>query len=174
MSRLWITAVFAMQGLPTGKSDGDRPPTPARSGSAADDTVPVMGAWDATVFGNDEAADWAGDLVDADDEQRVRDALERAVAPDSVEYLESFEGAATLAAAEVVAAAAGRPTAANAYNENALAWAAGRSGLVELAPLAARAVERVLAENSELRELWAETDDLAWTAAAQDLLGRLR
>ncbi|GAA3597754.1 hypothetical protein GCM10022235_81860 [Kribbella ginsengisoli] len=36
------------------------------------------------------------------------------------------------------------------------------------------AVERVIAENSELLELWAGADDLAWAAAVQDLLSRLR
>ncbi|GAA3537664.1 DUF4259 domain-containing protein [Kribbella ginsengisoli] len=133
-----------------------------------------MGTWDATVFGNDAAADWAAGLVDAGDEQLVRDALERAVGPDCVHYLEYSEGVEALAAAEVVAAAAGRATASNPYNEKALGWAVGRSGLVELIPLAVRAAERVIAENSELRELWAEPDDPAWAAAVQDLLGRLR
>jgi hypothetical protein len=117
-------------------------------------TVSAMGTWDATVFGNDNAADWAGDLVDVNDEQLVGDALQRAVGAD---YLESFEGEETLAAAEIVAAAAGRPTLPNAYNERALAWATDRPGLVELTPLAVRAVERVLAENSELQALWQET-----------------
>jgi hypothetical protein len=133
-----------------------------------------MGAWDASVFGNDDAADWAGDLIDAGDSQIVTDTLERAAGPGGRDYLEAPDGSAALAAAEIVAAAAGRPLPVNAYNERALAWAAAHPGLAELIPLAVRAVERVAADDSELRELWEETDDPAWTAAVHDLLGRLQ
>jgi hypothetical protein len=49
-----------------------------------------------------------------------------------------------------------------------------RPGLVELAPLAVRAVERVLAEESELQDLRQEAGDPAWAETARDLLGRLR
>jgi hypothetical protein len=41
------------------------------------------------VFGNDDAADWAGNVVDADQEQLVADALERAPGSAGVEYLEA-------------------------------------------------------------------------------------
>jgi hypothetical protein len=133
-----------------------------------------MGAWDASVFGNDDAADWAGDLVDADQEQLVADALARAAGPAGTEYLEATEGAEALAAAEVVAAAAGAPTDVSPYNERALAWASGRAGLVELIPVAIRAVDRVVANDSELAELWAEAGDPAWLKAADDLRERLR
>jgi hypothetical protein len=133
-----------------------------------------MGAWDATVFGNDDAADWAGDLVDADQEQLVADALERAPGSAGVDYLEATEGAVALAAAEIVAAAAGAPTDVNAYNERALEWASGRAGLAELIPVAIRAVDRVVADDSELAELWAEGDDPAWLKATDDLRERLR
>jgi hypothetical protein len=130
-----------------------------------------MGAWDATVFGNDDAADWAGELVDANDEQLVSDALRRAVEAD---YLESFQGGRGASGARSCAAAAGRPTLPNSYNERALVWAAARPGLVELAPLAMRAVQRVLAEDSERQDLWQEAGHPAWAEAARDLLGRLR
>ncbi|ONI67543.1 hypothetical protein BWI15_30985 [Kribbella sp. ALI-6-A] len=133
-----------------------------------------MGAWDATVFGNDDAADWAGELVDADQEQLVADALERAVGPAGAEYLEAPRGAEALAAAEVVAAAAGVPTDSNPYNERALAWASGRAGLVKLIPVAIGAVDRVVADESELAELWAEAGDLTWLKAIDDLRERLR
>lgn len=132
-----------------------------------------MGAWDATVFGNDDAADWAGDLADAGQEQLVVQALECTGTAGS-EYLDAPEGAQALAAAEIVAAAAGAPTEVSPYNERALAWASGRTGLVELIPVAIRAVDRVVADDSELAEQWAEAGDPAWLKAADDLRGRLR
>ncbi len=133
-----------------------------------------MGAWDATVFGNDDAADWAGDLADAGQEQLVVDALECAAGTAGDEYLEAAEGAQALAAAEIVAAAAGVPTGASPYNERALAWASGRAGLVELIPVALRAIDRVVADDSELAEMWAEAADPAWMKAVDDLRARLR
>ncbi|MET7281787.1 DUF4259 domain-containing protein [Kribbella sp. NPDC005582] len=133
-----------------------------------------MAAWDATVFGNDDAADWAGDLADAGEDQRVAEALERAAGTARGEYLEASEGAQALAAAEIVAAAAGAPTGVSPYNERALAWASGRAGLVELIPVALRAIDRVVADDSELAELWEEADDPAWLKAVDDLRARLR
>jgi hypothetical protein len=41
------------------------------------------------------------------------------------------------------------------------------------AALALAALDRVLAEESELRELWADVDDDAWMEGVQDLRRRL-
>ncbi|GAB3932714.1 hypothetical protein GCM10029976_039070 [Kribbella albertanoniae] len=133
-----------------------------------------MGTWDATVFGNDDAADWADILVNADLEQLVADALERATGSAGAEYLRYSKGVQALAAAEIVAAAAGAPTDANAYNERALEWASGRARLASLTPVAIRAVDRVVADDSELAELWAEGDETAWLKTTDDLRERLR
>ncbi|MFF1823737.1 DUF4259 domain-containing protein [Kribbella sp. NPDC058245] len=130
-----------------------------------------MGTWDESVFGNDTAADWGANLADADDEQVVRATLELAEGGD---FLGASDGMKVLAAAEVVAAAGGRPLVANAYSEEVLAWAAARPGLAELAPLAVRAVVRVVGDGSELRELWEEVGASDWVATVQDLLGRLQ
>ena len=62
------------------------------------------------MVGNAVAADWAGNLVDGDQEQLVADAM---------------------AAAEIAAAAAGAPIDANACTERALERASGRAGLAE-------------------------------------------
>jgi hypothetical protein len=130
-----------------------------------------MGTWDESAFGNDTAADWGGNLVDADDEQVVRATLELA---EGAGDLGASDGARVLAAAEVVAAAAGRPLVADAYSERVLAWAAERPQLAELEPLAVRAVVRVVGDDSELRELWEEAGASAWVATVQDLLARLQ
>ena len=85
--------------------------------------------------------------------------------------MESPEGAEALAADEIAAAAAGAPIDANASTERALEWASARAGLAELIPVAIRAVDRVVADDSEL---WTEGDDLAWLKATDDLRTRLR
>jgi hypothetical protein len=130
-----------------------------------------MGAWGAGVFANDTAADWAGDLVEGGSEETVREALATAA------ELDADEGSETLAAAEVVAAAAGRPTAPDAYSEDVIAWA-GRHpdlGADELIALATAAVDRVTGENSELNELWHEDGPgpNEWDEAVAELRRRL-
>jgi hypothetical protein len=86
--------------------------------------------------------------------------------------LEAPDGAEALAAAEI--AAAGAPIDAIVYTERALEWASDRAGLAELIPVASRAVDRVVADDSELAELWTEGDDLVWLKATDDLRTRLR
>jgi hypothetical protein len=89
-----------------------------------------------------------------------------------LEYLEAPEGSAALAAAEVVAAARGHPAA--LLPDEVTAWL--RSNRAEVSQLdtalALSAVDRVLAEKSELRELWMDGGD-AWMEGVQDLRRRL-
>lgn len=140
-----------------------------------------MGAWGGGTFANDDAADWAGELVDGGSTEHVRGALTVAAERPGDEYLESPEGSEALVAAEMVAAARGKPVAADAYSEAALTWAREHPdiGTADWVTLAQRAVSRVLAPESELRELWRDDDgadpDAAreWTGAVEDLQSRL-
>ena len=68
-----------------------------------------MGAWGAGVFANDAAADWADDLVRGGSADVVRAALAAAAERSPEADLDADEGCEALAAAEVVAATAGRP-----------------------------------------------------------------
>jgi hypothetical protein len=129
-----------------------------------------VGAWGYGSFDNDDAMDWVGELEGADGTQLITDALD--VVLQAEDYLESPDAAIGLAAAEVVAALLGRPTA-NLPPEVA-SWVAGkkppRAALVRKAQ---RAVQRVL-ENSELKELWAESEDAdRWAQEVNGLLQRL-
>ena len=140
-----------------------------------------MGAWGGGVFANDDAADWAGDLVDDGSPETVRATLAVAAERSTNDYLEAPEGSEALAAAEVVAAAAGQPVAADSYSEAALEWAARHPevGAPEFVSLARAAVDRVDGADSELRELWLDDDDSdadaarEWTEAVADLRQRL-
>lgn len=128
-----------------------------------------MGAWGAGPFDNDTASDWVWSLEDLDP-QALRDLL-RATA--RAEYLEAPEGAEALAAAEVVAAAAGAPT--DPLPDEVRAWIAANPAPAseDDRRLAANAVRRVCRSDSELAELWAEVEEDDWTDHCEDLLARL-
>jgi hypothetical protein len=128
-----------------------------------------MGTWDVGPFDNDTAADWCGDLHDAAPEQRVqliRGAL-TAVIDNGDHYLDSGFAAQAIAAAAVVASQlpGGSPIS-SAYAPDFL-LEGGTVGVPEDVPeLALRALDRIVADNSEWRELWEESADYPKAVAA--------
>ncbi|MEW2579988.1 DUF4259 domain-containing protein [Streptomyces syringium] len=119
-----------------------------------------MGTWDIGPFENDMAADFAFTLDEADENDReaiVRQALTTTI--NTQGYLDSFEGAEAVAAAALVAARCprGEPVS-SVYGpkEPMLAFPA------DLRTCAAEALDRVLAADSELGELWDENGDGRW------------
>lgn len=115
----------------------------------------TLGTWDAGPFDNDSAADFANDLDDTPEHGRT--ALIRAVLTAAVEndaYLDLDEGAPAVAAAALVAyrLPGGEQFAPNGYGPEAPIPVLP----ADLVPLAIRAVDRVLAANSELASLWSE------------------
>ncbi len=135
-----------------------------------------MGAWGEGILDNDAALDWLGDLEEQGDEFTVRDALEAAADAPPDEYLDADEGQEALVAAEVVAAAAGRPADAGGTYGRLRAWAQAHPDVAELVGLARQAVERANAAESEIRELWLEADETGeggWFQAVRDLRNRL-
>ncbi len=134
-----------------------------------------MGAWGHLAFDNDDANDWAYALEETDDLTLVESAFAEVESADH--YLEAPEASHALAACEVLARLNGKPGYENAYTEKVDTWVAAHP--IELAPgLIARAnaaIDRVLGENSELKELWAESDESGqWLACVEDLRQRLR
>ncbi|GAA2501052.1 DUF4259 domain-containing protein [Winogradskya humida] len=121
-----------------------------------------MGTWDVGPFDNDAAADWCGGLNDAAPERRpalIRDALVR-VAEHDDEYLDSSYAEKAIVAAAVVASLLPGGTAINTpYAPDFLL----ESGTVKVADdvpaIAVRALDRVVEENSEWRELWEEAGE---------------
>ena len=130
-----------------------------------------MGAWGVGTFENDDAGDWVYRLEEAEDVGLLTEALRPAADPGG--YLESSTCSEALAAAEVVAALAGRP--APDLPEEVQSWVKAHRERVsgELRQLALRAVDQV-AGDSELKELWEESDEMAaWSDRMQELRGRL-
>lgn len=137
-----------------------------------------MGTWSGESFGNDTAADWAGDLIDGGSLATVRETLVRAADTAPEDYLDSDEACEAVAAAEVVAAAAGRSLGPDPYSEDALAWGDTHPEVAELVPEAQAAIARIMAPNSELLELWSEDrddemPDPEWKSHVDDLVARL-
>ncbi|WP_067273124.1 DUF4259 domain-containing protein [Mitsuaria sp. 7] len=131
------------------------------------------GTWGHGSFGNDGALDWLGDFLDRPSAASIEATLNAALTSGP---LGSFEGESAMAAAEVVAAALGRP--APDLRNDLLAWLR-RTDLADykkLKALAGRAVNAVISgQRSELRELWSpdRVDFAQWQASAQELLKRL-
>ncbi|SEN54707.1 DUF4259 domain-containing protein [Actinacidiphila rubida] len=128
-----------------------------------------MGTWDTGPFENDAAADFANDLDDAPEHARealVRAALTRAVL--TLDYLEGPDGDEAVAAAALLAAQCpgGEPVSPAYGPDEPLPLLAA-----DLRVLAVRALDRVVAEESEPADLWDDSPDgPAWRAG----IARLR
>jgi len=129
-----------------------------------------MGAWGVETFENDDAMDFAADLVEANSLEALAASFQ-AIAPGK--YLESPDCSTALAAAEVVAALRGHP--AKPLPKQLAAWIGTTALKVDqrLLEAARVAVGRIGAE-SELRELWQDSEEFdAWLQTVRDLEIRL-
>ena len=121
-----------------------------------------MGAWDETAFGNDDAADWSFELIEAEDPLEViEETLDLAKAGG---YLAAPDGSLIVAAAGIVAAACGRTP--NGLPTDLGIWLGGKEHTFRPASTQAlAALRRVRTEPSELLDLWKDTEDFAaWCA----------
>ncbi|MDX2197702.1 MAG: DUF4259 domain-containing protein [Phycisphaerae bacterium] len=132
-----------------------------------------MGAWGSGAFENDFASDWVFGLEQVDDLSIIEEAfdeLENAEAP-----IESDVGCVAIAACEVLARLIGRPESGESSEETVDEWVAGHPQEVPAAlrQRAVKAIDRVMAEGSELRDLWDEAGDKSWLTGVKNLRKRL-
>jgi hypothetical protein len=134
-----------------------------------------MGAWGSDSFDNDDAMNWLAEL-EAEGLPAVGGAIQ-AVIELAPEYLEASICSAGLAAAEVIAALRGRPSA--SLPSEVQSWVGvvasepGGDPGKKLVDNARRAVD-LIATNSELRELWAGSNESEkWRQSVADLQARL-
>ncbi|GAA1040087.1 hypothetical protein GCM10009557_60380 [Virgisporangium ochraceum] len=121
-----------------------------------------MGTWDVGPFDNDTAADWCGDLDEAAPEQRealIRDVLTR-VAEHGEEYLDSDDAVEAIAAAAIVSSQlpGGTPIE-TAYAPDFLLEGGRVEVAADIPAIAVRALDRIVGDDSEWRELWAEAEE---------------
>ena len=134
-----------------------------------------MGAWGTGLFENDDALDFAGDVVERGGLALVENVIEELLDMGD-EYVEAPEAEQVLVAAEIVAALAGRPAA--EYPDELAEWLDELDAVPDaaLVDTARRAVQRVLTPPSELLELWEEAgeDDYAeWRVGVEGIAARL-
>lgn len=116
-----------------------------------------MGAWGIGIFDNDDAADWVWGLQDEGLHAAQR-ALQAAAAGGEVD---ASVGAEALAAAAVVVALTTGSAELLEGSPEAAEWVAAHQD-AESRPLlgtVVAALDAVLADGSELDELWSETDE---------------
>lgn len=131
-----------------------------------------MSAWGMETFDNDTALDWVADLID-DGESALMKSLDD-VLKTGDDYLDSELACCALAASEVLVALAGGSS---ELPEDAQSWVSEPVSIdMDLAhDKAAQVIDRILAEDSELKELWQESEDdyPAWEECLLNLKQRL-
>ena len=121
-----------------------------------------MGTWDVGPFDNDTAADWCGDLHDATPTLRpamVRGAF-TAVVDNGDDYLDSDLAVEAIAAAAIVASQLPDGAAiTSSYAPDFLIEGDSIEIPDDVPALAVRALDRIVGDDSEWRELWEETGE---------------
>jgi hypothetical protein len=132
-----------------------------------------MGAWGIGNFENDAAGDWEADFRATPGVDQIQDAF--AAVRAATGYMEVDEGGAALAAAEVVAAAAGKPC--RDLPPELREWAEAHPAIAtaSLKAEALAAIAKVMDVNtSEFAELRAEGGYFGeWAELIEDLKRRL-
>ena len=119
-----------------------------------------MGAWSHEPFGNDDALDWVYQLENVKDESVLARVFNRAI-ENQDDYLEADDGFVIVAAAEVVAKLLGKGTQQDSYTEQVDEWvkSVDFQPSADLLAKAQTALDLVLGEESELKELWSEAEE---------------
>ena len=119
-----------------------------------------MGAWSHEPFGNDDALDWVYQLENVKDESVLARVFNRAI-ENQDDYLEADDAFVIVAAAEVVAKLLGKGTQQDSYTEQVDEWvkSVDFQPSADLLAKAQTALDLVLGEESELKELWSEAEE---------------
>lgn len=135
-----------------------------------------MGTWSHESFGNDTANDWAYELEDATDFAVIEAALQVAL-DEGDEYLDADLAMEAIAAVEVIAKRLGKGTQSDVYTEKVDQWleTISEQPSDDVLSLAKRVLERIVADDSELKELWLESDEYElWLGNIQQLKDALQ
>ncbi|MDQ0721087.1 hypothetical protein QF049_002348 [Paenibacillus sp. W4I10] len=134
-----------------------------------------MGAWGTGIFENDDVLDWKADLLDSDDIELIEETIEGVLEED---YIESDLASNALGAIEILVALQGNPGKEILNNqsntEDLYDWIDKHKGKgKKLISKAKRAVKKIK-KDSELKELWEESEEYPiWLNTINDLENRL-
>ncbi|TFW33709.1 DUF4259 domain-containing protein [Massilia horti] len=134
--------------------------------------VCLAGAWGPGSFENDDALDWVQQCIESKGAGVIASALQIGL---KANPLEAPEGSMAVAAAEVVAAAKGKPS--KEMPQELREWLARqpKEEIAKLAPLARKALLKIKdAKSSELSQLWSESPKKQWASAISELEARLK
>ncbi len=135
-----------------------------------------MGTWSVDSLGNDDACDWGYGLDDCNDLSLINATLDK-VLNEGADYLESPDACEAIAAIETIARLQGNWGELNAYSESIDSWVK-KTKLIPSKALAEKAhkvIERILADDSEIKELWQESEEFdAWQASVKNLATRIQ
>ncbi|KAF1026579.1 MAG: hypothetical protein GAK29_01198 [Acinetobacter bereziniae] len=137
-----------------------------------------MGTWSHEPFGNDIASDWAYEFEENDGYEVIEDAFDQIIDMATEEFIDSDIGCIAHAAAEVLAKSFTDGVAENEYYpEPVEKWLQHNQHKhnYELIPKALLALNLLISENSELDELWQDSDDYEdWTKNIAELKETLK
>jgi len=129
------------------------------------------GAWGEGSFENDDALDWIGQCTQSTGTKVVSTTLTAAL---KAQYIEAPEGSAAVAAAEVVAAAQGKPNPGIPKELRAWLERQPKAELAALSSLARQVLRKVRdPKASELKQLWSEGKSNRWESRIAELEARI-
>jgi len=130
-----------------------------------------MGAWGNGIFENDDALDWIVELEQADDYSVIFDAL-NTIEDNADDYLDASDCFCALAAAEVVACIHSKQT--NSLPDELSEWLKSQEAMNPKLITKARNATQAILSDSELKDLWAESDDYSkWKSELENVISRL-
>lgn len=130
-----------------------------------------MGAWSHEPFGNDAASDWKYGLLEADDLELIESTLDAVLAVGG-DYLDADLASEAIAGVEVLAKLVGKGTQKDSYTEEVDQWVKQHPQRpnATLMTKARKALQRIQAPDSELLELWEESEEGSeWKATLRAL-----
>jgi len=133
-----------------------------------------MGAWGIGVWENDNALDWAYELEDCNDLSVISRSIELILDSEEIDSIEADEA---LAAIDVLARLKHQDFDSDGYDEEISKWIKTHKDLQipdSLWQQAKQALDKIVSEDSELYELWQESDSFeAWKKEMDILRSRM-
>lgn len=130
-----------------------------------------MGAWGYGNLENDTVLDWVADLLETEDTSLITESIEMVL--DDSAYLDADTATIAIGAIEILAALHDKPGA-EEYDEELAEWIGEHKGQgTNLLRQARDALDKILSD-SELKDLWEESDDFEnWVTTINALKNRL-